>query len=315
MPKDIPFNTNGTTKTAVYYGFISEGFISFTPEQAAWIVRDRRYDRQRDETKAKGRIAVFAEQMSRGIWTQRTQIDFAILNGELIMVNGHTRMRAQEKADAEIVWSVVLHPCETMDDVRKLYYTFDTNVGIRSAENILNGVAFDEMTGLKKQFGLALWKAAPIVASRLEMGKRKMTDEELFAQRLTDDRLSIAMQYLEEALILQTAFANAPIREKRKLRSGGLFALGIVTTRAMPEKSKDFWTGIADNDGLRRNDPRATFLNYISNHDMSSGVANAAVYAGARCWNAFVDGRDQKIIKVPAGGRVKVAGTNIEVRV
>lgn len=293
--------------------FLHEGFVPLSAEQAAAVIENCRYERQRDETRSPEHISVLAEQMRRGYWLPKSQIDFARLDDKLILVNGHHRMRAQMDADQTILWSIVIHPCETIEDVRKLYYRFDTNVRARSGQNILNGIAFDEVSGLSKSVGTALWRAVPIISAGLRVGGRDKREEQVYSRRMTDDRIAKAMELLSEAGELEAIFKAAPIHIKTKLLTGGIFAFALTTMQAMPDKAREFWTGVCDGALLRRHDPRMAFVHYILTQNMRSGMVNSQVVAAARCWNAYLDAKAMQFVRVTPSSVVAIKGTDIKV--
>ena len=166
--------------------FLREGFVTLNPAQAGVILRECAYDGQRKVDK--DHVAVLAEQMRRKSWLKRGGIDFARLNGRLILANGYHRLTSQIEAAVNIEWTVVIHECRAADEVRDLYHKFDTNVRKRTNIMVLNGIGFADEVGISKTAASALFGAAPIIATGLRSphGNDKTR---LFAQRLADDRL------------------------------------------------------------------------------------------------------------------------------
>jgi hypothetical protein len=288
--------------------FVREGFVTFTPAQANMVLRECRYERQRDESKAKAHIATLAEYMRRGQWLEKSQIDFARLpTGRLILVNGHHRMHAQILAASNILWSVVIHDCAGDHEVRGLYYRFDTNLRKRSSSNILSGIGFADDAGLKKQTATALWNSAPVILDGLKFKRYAQQERSV----LTDDRIVLCRQYLDEARFMETAIAAAPAFMRRKLMSVSVFALAMVTLKHCPEKAGTFWKGLCEDDGLTKGDPRKTLLADMQSR--SGGLLASSMMATAKAWNAHYQGRDLKIVKV-TGHHVPVSGTPFTVQ-
>lgn len=291
-------------------GFLREGTLRLNPAQAGWIVREIRYERQRDETRAKSHIADLREMMQRGMWREKDQLDFARLpDGRLILVNGHHRLRAQSESGQDIIWNIAFHDCANMDAVGSLYHTFDTNVRRRSNSNVLAGVGLAADLGISKLTADALYRAVPVIVGGMKVGPH-LAD----GARLIDDRLAACRRLSVEASILEACFKTAPAQMKRKLHGAGVFAVALVTMQADKQRSSEFWTGVAENDGLRKADPRATLIQWLTFNSNQSGLLSAPMIAAAWAWNAFVEGRDIKYIRISGSNNVRIARTQYRVQ-
>jgi hypothetical protein len=289
--------------------FIQEGACAFTPSQALFVVENLRYDRQRDERRAKQHICTLAEYMRRDQWLSKSQIDFARLDGRLILLNGHHRMRAQVMADRDILWNVAIHDCASMEEVRALFYRFDTTVRARTGSNIMEGVGFGEELGLGRDAAAKLWAASILIGNGLTT-KRGASYEG--RKLLNDELLTICREYSKEAALYFKITRSAPRQVRIKLRSASCFAVAVVTLKAMPEVAQPFWEGLCKDDGLRRGDPRKALLLDLVTRAGNRGLANSTLVTVAKAWNAFALGRDLKIIKV-TGHAVQVHGTSFRI--
>lgn len=290
---------------------IREGFQSLTPSDAAEVLEHCSYDRQRkiDAMHA----ATLREMMQRGAWLEKSQLDFGRMpDGKLWLVNGHHRLTAQAASGRTLVWSIAIHNCVTMDDLRSLYYRYDTNVRKRSSENILQGVDFAGQHGLTKQMARTLFDAAPIIASGMSAGNRQ-TLTGAIARRLTDERMALSEQFVSEASIYQKCIEAAPANLKRKLLLPTVGAVAFVTLSYVPDVAAEFWSGLSQNDGLRRGDARATLIQDLTTRSGNSGSQQQYLVAATKAWNAYHDGRLLKIIKVNTGQATRIAGTPYEV--
>jgi hypothetical protein len=267
-----------------------------------------RYERQRDETRAKSHIASLSEQMQRGLWLQKTQIDFARVGSRLILVNGHHRMHAQVMSAVDILWNVVIHECADDEEVAALYWKFDTTLRKRSAANVLDGIGFAASMGLSKLGARALWGAAPIISLGMRI-YRYQSD----APMLPDQRQEIASSYGHEARLAEAFLAEAPPAVRRKMFTPSRFAMMVYTLRHQPEKGADFWDGFCRDDGLAKGDPRKTLLQDMHSRSSNPGLQAQHMMAIARSWNAFFEGRSTTILRV-TGGAVPIAGTEGVVR-
>lgn len=296
-------------------GFVREGFVTFTPAQASAVLRECTYDRQRKIDKL--HVATLRELMQRGSWTPKDKLDFAIMGGRLILVNGYHRMTAQADSGKSIEWTVAIHECRDIADVRGLYFKFDTNVRKRSENNILQGVGFGEQHGILAKTAKALYRAAPIIASGLMVGSvqiRGGSTADLRVQRIVDARLEFAEQFAAEAKAIETLMKPADKRVAGKMMSGGFFAVALVTMKHQPEKAHEFWGELFLNDRLRRGDPRSTLHGDMLTRDYKHGILQQTVVVPTKAWNAFFEGRDLKIIKVQHGQQLRLMGTRYTVR-
>ena len=302
--KDIAMNEETQGKLS----FIREGFVTFSPDQANIILQSCRYERQRDETRAKTHINALAEQMRRGLWLPKTQIDFASVGSRLILVNGHHRMHAQVVSAVDVLWNVVIHECADDSEVAALYWKFDTTLRKRSAANILDGIGFADRMQLSKQCARALWGATPIIALGMKM-YRYQSDTPM----LPDQRQELASEYSKEAQQAQKFLAEAPFAVRKRMMTPQRFAMMLVTLRHQPQKAADFWDGFCKDDGLAKGDPRKTLLQDLQSRPNNPGLQSQHMMAIARAWNAFFEGRSSTILKV-TGHAVSIAGTKYTVR-
>lgn len=285
--------------------FIREGFVSFTPQMAERIVTYSRYERQRDETRAVSHIATLSEQMRRGLWLPKTQIDFARVGGRIVLVNGHHRMRAQVMSGATILWNIVIHECRDDDELRSLYWRFDTHLRKRSANNILNGIGFAEQVGLPKEVASALWNAAPVIGAGMRFQRYQQDHRNI----LPDERLSICNEYVAHANFMGEAMKSVALPAvRKKLRAASQFAVAMVTLQFCGDKARLFWTGLCEDDALPKGDPRKALLVDMQSRSPAGSLLAAQMMAAARCWNAWHAGSPIKAVKV-TGHPVRVNGT------
>lgn len=287
--------------------FVKEGFITLTAVQANQVLLHAGYDGQRKISAA--HVDVLADIMTRGGWEPKDKVDFAQFDGRLILVNGYHRMSAQVACGKAILWTVVIHPCVTLNEVRSLYYRFDTNTKIRGTAQVLNGINFAEQTGLAKTTAKALYEAIPFIAAGFSSDKR---DADVLTNRVTDRRLSMATEYVKAAQMYEKCLGRQPAKTMAKFRTGGIAAVALVTLRYQPKMAMAFWSGAAANDGLRKGDPRLALYNDLMSRVRSVGSSVQAFFPPAYAWNAWFEGKEIKIIKVYARKRAYIAGTPFE---
>lgn len=286
--------------------FIREGFVKLTPAKMGVVLRECRYDRQRQVDDK--HVATLAEYMRRGLWRDKDQLSFARFDGRLTLVNGYHRANAQLASGKDILWAIVIYECDTVDQVRALYHRFDTNLRKRSDQSILKGVGFAEEVGLAPGAATSLYRAVPIIADGMVVRVNK-TGTDVFSRRIVDDRLALAKEYAPAAAAFEAMVKPATPRLRKKLGNATTYAVALVTTKLQPDTAQEFWGGMAENDGLRRYDPRAVLFADMMGRNFHTGTISQGLVVPALAWNAFWERRDLKIIKVVGGRKVRILGT------
>lgn len=288
--------------------FVTSGFVVFSPLNANEVLKLAQFDNQRQiDTK---HVAVLADIMRNKGWHPKDKIDFAHFNGELILINGYHRMNAQVSSGQDIEWTVVVHDCKTMDQVRQLYYQFDTNTRTRTAPQILGALNYADGRGLTKQMAQALYRAVPIISNGFSMAVK---DRDVLAMRVVDRRITKADEYVKAAQLYEKCLGRLQSGIRSKFTIGGTTAVALVTLRYQPMLAEQFWTGAAKNDGLRKGDPRLAFFNDMLSRARNSGSQAQSLFAASYAWNAWFESREIKMIRVPAKPVVSINGTPFEV--
>jgi len=274
--------------------FIRDGVAVWTPRHANTAFNFCRYERNRDEKRGRAHIDALARQMQNGEWLSRSPLDFAQLpGGKLILVNGHHRLLAQVQSGQDIEWQVIIHDCADMDEVRNLFWRFDTVIRKRSTNNVLAGVDAAENLGVSKTTSTALAKSAVFIENGMCPPQGQNTRHYTPAEKLR-----FMADWSQEAAAYEVAVGLAPAKMRRKLYSAQVMAVAMITYRAKPKLAKEFWEGLATDDGLKRGDPRKTLLDFLRDtHGASTGLTSTAV-ACARAWSAWCSDRQLGMIRV-----------------
>ena len=271
---------------------ITEGTCSLTAVEMNQVLLNCQYEHQRSISER--HVAVLADLMKRGRWQPKSQLDFAVLNGQYIMINGYHRAYAQVRSGQKITWSVALHPAKTPGDLRSLYYAFDTNLRPRGARDILKAVEFSDITGVPPEMANSLYRAVPFLASKF------LTDPKVknfLVTKQADRRLAMAGEYAKAASRLAAAIEGMPGARRLKFKNGAVVAVAVATFRYQSETAWSFWTGVAQNDGLKRGDPRLALCNDFMTRK-TNGTRPDAFAPAIIAWNAFFNERPLQLIKV-----------------
>jgi hypothetical protein len=289
---------------------VRQGSVRLPAADAALILRECRFAGQQRDLGVGGKrhVAVLSEIMRRGQWRDHDKIDFAQVGENLYLVNGYHRLTAQIETGMAVNWILVIHQCADIDAVRRLYHSFDTNVRARSNETILTAVGLADELGVSKTTASKLYKAVPLISAGFRF-HRGTFDHIGF--RVIDERLELARRFGPAAAKWEAATAPAPQHVRIRLSTQGALAVALVCFRDQPVRAREFWGGVALNDGLSKGDPRNTYLQML-NATSSGGTAYALARQASIAWNAWFSDRTLKIIKVYEGDRVTIDGTEFE---
>jgi len=282
---------------------LTEGVTKLTAVEMHRVLANCGYEHQRNVSER--HMLVLADLMTRGRWQQKSQLDFAVLDGRYILVNGYHRAYAQVRSGKPIVWNIALHQVASAAALRALYYAFDTNTRPRSASDILKATEFSDANGLGKTIGEALYRAVPFLASKFALNPKQRN---FLVEKQVDLRLSVANDYAKAAARYWGCLDGLSGGRKKKYLSGGVTAVAVATMRYQSDAAWQFWTGVASNDGLKRGDPRLALFNDFLVRTVAGGSAGSFAPA-IIAWNAWFEERDLRIIKVTENFVPVIAGT------
>jgi hypothetical protein len=293
--------TEGKAKQEVL-DFLYEGFVKLTAVEMNRILQACQYEHQRPISEQ--HMLVLSDLMRRGQWLPKSQIDFAVLDGQYILINGYHRAYAQVRSGKTIEWSVVFHKVRAETDLRSLYFGFDTNIRVRGNRELLRASEFGDINGVPAEMADALYRAVPFIASNFATNPK---DRNFLVEKQVDRRLEVAGEYAKAASRYGACLDGLNSHRKSRFRSAGVTAVAVITLRYQSAKAWEFWAGVAGNDGLKRGDPRLALFN-----DMLSRKATSRVEAFAPAmiaWNAFFNDRELRIIKVTEHFHPAIDGT------
>jgi len=309
---DILSKFNRAEKTDLEYTITSmlaranDATIKITPHLARRIIDESSWEGQR--AISPWHVTLLASIMRRGEWVGGGQIAFAECKGKLHFVNGHHRMESVIESDMPQSFQVKIHQARTLAEVGEIYYSYDVAARKRSVSDIINASTVSEQTGLPKPFIKKIYDAAGLLSNNLSQPNYhtdplKASDPNF--------KISVIAEWAKEAHEYLSLISKAEPQLRKRLLAGGVIAVAFFTLRYQPEKARQFWKGVADNDGLRRGDPRHTYISDLLARNLNTGTILQRTFAPAAAWNAFFDGRQLKIIKVYEDRPVRLHGTPI----
>lgn len=283
--------------------FLYEGFCKISAVEMNRVLLVCQYEHQRAVNEQ--HVEVLADLMTRGQWQPKSQIDFAVLDGKYILVNGYHRAYAQVRCGRTVVWSVVFHAVKNEAELRSLYFAFDTNIRIRGSHDILRANEFADTHGVGRTMSEALYRAVPYIAAGFVMSRR---GRDVLAERQVDRRLQIAGEYAKAASRYEACLEGLGGPRKKRLMNGAVTAVAVITLRYQSVKAWEFWAGVAANDGLKRGDPRQALINDTMTRS-ATGASVEAYGPSMMAWNAFFNDRELKLIRLTEGFVPTIDGT------
>lgn len=287
---------------------LREGRLTITPDDANHIVTTMNYTGQRNVNN--GRVELFADAMKHGDWADGMQINFARLDGRLILVNGQHRLHAVVRANISLEFVITIHECETEDEVGKLYYRFDKNLGIRTmADAIRSTGAASKHDMCSDRDAYCVTAAVKVIAANF----RALAGNDKARYLANPDRLfAAANPWWDEGRTYLSLVNAADGKLKKRLMRQGVMAVGMMTVANQLDCARTFWQGVAEDDGLSKRDPRHALVRYL--REELNSFDNRLVHqmrGAAACWNAFYENRDLLLVRIDVDKQLVIKGTPI----
>lgn len=296
----------GNLRPAGLIHTLREGRFVIGPDLAKRIVSEAAFVGQRQPRTH--HVALLADAMRRRQFTPGSQIAFARIGSDpkLHLVNGQHRMLAVAASGAEVEFQVLIEPVDTTAAAQELYYHFDVAQSPRSLMEILTSAGIPGKHGLSKMMAKATYEAVSLICNGLRTPSYQVDP---IKARSVDARLDAARTWWPVAAEYEKLIESAPTSFKRKLLGQGVTAVALLTLQYRPPVAAEFWHGIAENDGLRKSDPRHTLIRDLSTRNLLSGWKNQGAAVAAIAWNAYFDRRSLSVIKIYPDHQIRVAGT------
>jgi hypothetical protein len=234
--------------------------------------------------------------MERGQFRQGSTIEFCEWQGRRYLVDGQHRLAAIVATGLVQSVIVVVRRVGAFAEIGENYATYGRELG-RSPGDIIKALRLEAEFGLSAGDLAAFLLAVgwPTNGFRVPSGAAKHD----LLRRVDQMRnwRATAQLYLE-------LVAPAPRYLARMLRQVPLMSVGLATLLGPAPRAEEFWSGLARDDGLRRDDPRKAIVNHL--HNVGKARPLTLVRAVAAAWNHFADGKPLTTIRVPFQGMVGI---------
>ena len=269
--------------------------VTITPDLARDWLNSRPYKGQR--TLRPAHVRFLAEEMERGNFRPSTEVVFSVEDQRHYLVNGQHTLNAIIQCGLPQTLIVFCYQSEGEEDTAEIYGVIDTNLK-RSANDMFSAMYLREELALTSTNLERLSAAAKIIGSKFSPRSGSMREH-------PDDLIRRIRDYGQAAHLFFDAVTDLP-GEMRSIFRASSMGVALVTFRFSAQlfgmdKVRDFWTGVALDDGITSGDARKVAHRHILTSVASGGGAGktgktsvVSPYYGARflarCFNAYVEG-------------------------
>lgn len=257
-----------------------------TPTMARELRDTAHFERQRNISPIN--VDRLAKEMAAGQFTAGTQIYICVLpDGHELIVNGNHTLEAIHKCGVPQVLTVTRKAVMDIEEAGRIYAVFDIQK-VRSWRDSLKA------TGRGDDIPLAssVLSAIGIIENDFAQGAYQAG-----ASRL--DRINRMEDYREAAEMMAAVMQGGPMSAVKCVRRAPVMAIGLETFRYQPSLAAEFWSKVAQDDGLTSGMPERALLQWLRNTKVSGGITAQREHckAAAAAWNAAFQGEDRNYIK------------------
>jgi hypothetical protein len=242
------------------------------------------------------RTRQLAAEMTKRRFTQGTQIFLAVLpNGAELILNGNHTLEAICLSKVPQILTVTRHKVVDIDAAGVLYATLDIQMKRTFVDALLAS-------------GVQLKDAPPrIVAAAVNCilgGFRQAGGKPVPLV----DVAEAAKTYNEEAQLFIALAMRGTKNARQFLKRAPVMAVALETMRFQPSAGLEFWTNVANEDGLREGQPERTLLHYCRDTEHEHNRMMQA-RAAAMAWNAKFENKRVQSLKVANFKNFHILGT------
>lgn len=284
----------------------SNGIVMMPPGIAKNILEELNFPGQRERKPRRMHKAI--RRIESGTW-RAFPISFVKLkDGRFWLIDGQHRLDAIAQCGVSQPMRIIIDEVLDEEEARRRYAGHDEADSVRNVSEVLDAVGAATSLGLKRQTTYALFRALPILLNRMEPSRGQAISNAIDAHSV-DSRLEEIVRWKKEAAIYERALEMARPSLRAKMVGAGCFAVALYTLRHQTARGVEFWSGVAENNELKRTDPRAVLISDMTTRRLNSGSSRQGVQQPVLAWNAWNEGRDLRIIKCIEGAPIVIWGT------
>ena len=274
------------------YSVITE---KVSPKQAAaWLDHNYEYNRPL----SRNHVSYLAREMALGRFTIAT-IHFMYVGNTVVLINGQHTLHAILESNTTQTCVVIRERDCTQEDLPSTFMHYDIHRK-RTFRDSVRAFRLDEKMGVPDYF-------LNVAASAIKYGYSGFSNNSLArtagAENQTRylsvaDLFEIVPKWEKEIKEVFSSIENGARDVTGVIRTSKVFSVALITAYYQPEKSQEFWRGVATDDGLSVGDPRKTLHKYLPRTvrnrltmDHDSVPANVVTRSVTYCWNAYFEDR------------------------
>lgn len=267
-----------------------------TPERARHLRDTAHFERQR--TINQKNVQRLAAEILAGRLTDGTQIYLCELpNGELRIANGNHTLEAVHLAGKPQLLTMTTKKVKDLDEIGGIYAVFDIQKP-RTWMDSAKAMGVDQdMPNTQK-----ILSAVRLIQSGFAPS---------FNRASVHETLENVHSYQEEGIRFDELKKRSMSDSARLMTRAGVLAIILETLRYQPSLAYEFWTDVAEDDGLANGDPAKALLNWLRRQTgASGGVAQREhILAAAQAWNDKFKDQERQIIRVSKTNSFYLLGT------
>jgi hypothetical protein len=216
-----------------------------------------------------------------------TQVFLCVLpDGTMHIVNGNHTLEAVYACDIPQVLTITKLPVANQDEAGEVYATFDIQK-VRTWRDSMRAVGADE--------GIPM--ADKVLAAVRVIDGRFGSKNDATVPRV--DQIARIEEYRLAAHMWATAIAGGVSGSTGMIKRAAVIAVALVGFRYQPSFANEFWSRIAQDDGLTKGMPEKALLHWLRNTHNAAGTSARVEHckAVAAAWNAAWRGEQRDYIK------------------
>ncbi len=280
--------------------------VEITPAIAEQWLRDYSYEGQRPLST--GRVERLVFEMKRGTF-RTSEIRLVHVGGKIQNTNGNHRLHAVVESGVTIRANVY-HVIEEDNSGASDDYAYCDIHGIRNPNDQFAATDLLERSGLTRaQFNSLVAALGPIIGGFMPISYTTMSPE----LRSFDVRKKSIQEWFSVADQYYQSFFNCDSAIGIALKRKSVMSVALITFACQPEKAFAFWNGMAENDGLKKGDPRRTLHSFLLANAAKSIYPHAYSRYVAAAWNSWFKGETNLQLKVYDGSKpIRIMGSSYD---
>jgi hypothetical protein len=254
------------------------------PEEAAQMLADWAFPEQRILRPAV--VSYYADEMEAGRFDDSSTLRLAWFGVRYFLIDGQHRLNAVVRT--KLAWSFTITEiaCESMEEVRQAFIR--TDIGLkRTIHDAVRMAHLDEELGTSAHNAKCVMSGMSLLLSR---------NARSGAHR--EDLLLAAREWKPEIKAYLAAAEHPSMLLKGRLVASPVLFVGLITVRFQREKAVEFWSAVAQNSGLVKDQPEAKLVEFLGSVIRIETRDDDIIRRIAVCWNAAYEKKTISRIQV-----------------